>query len=104
MDLCLNLHGLRREASLMRLEKGTYYTRMHLSMDITNPTMISMFLSKSKGSQFLDTKLDLSPYEMLIRQLFLTNYFFLNKENVVQIQDIMPLADHLEPELGPQLF
>lgn len=62
-------------------------------MDITNPKMISMFLSKSKGSRFLDTELGLSPYEMLVRQLFLTNYFLLNKENVVQIQDIMPLAD-----------
>lgn len=78
-------------------------------MDITNPKMISMFLSKSKGSQFLDTELGLSPYEMLVRQLFLSNYFLLNNENVVQIQDIMPLADEilqnlLEPELGPQLF
>lgn len=62
-------------------------------MDITNPKMIGMFLSKSKGSQFLDTKLGLSPYEMLIRQPFLTNYFLLNKENVVQIQDIVPFAD-----------
>lgn len=62
-------------------------------MDITNPKMISMFLSKSKGSWFLDPELGLSPYEMLVRQLFLTNYFLLNKENVVQIQNIMPLAD-----------